>query len=83
MESGARKAERRLALELWLPRGVKDTGRHQTQEKWAGNPGHIEDDKNAINLSQGPPALSSDLPFGCVAVYRFWAKDTGPSICLY
>lgn len=75
------KQRRKLALELWLTRGVEDTGRRQKQrkKKWAGNPGHIQDDKNAINLSQVPPALSSDLPFGCVAVFissglRTWGQ---------
>ena len=40
------------------------------REKIGGGPlGHIQDDKNAINLSQVPSAHSSDLPVGHVAVF--------------
>ena len=59
------KQRRKLALAVSLTRGVKDTPRHRS---WAGPLGHIQDDKNAINLSLIPPARSSDLPFGYVAV---------------
>lgn len=41
----------------------------ETEKKWAGPLGHMEEDKNAINLGQLPPAHSSDLPFGCAAVF--------------
>lgn len=60
------KQRGKLALELQLTRDVKDTPR--CQWKWAGPLGHIQDDKNAINLSLVPPARSSDLSFGYAAV---------------
>lgn len=64
------KQRRKFALELRLTRRVKDTEDISNRgKKWAGPLGHIQDDKNAINVSQVPPAHSSDLPVGRAAVF--------------